>query len=185
MSDQHNRYIESIYRLAHDPADGQTAGDVLPRREVWWTISAMQSPNGARPGRSAAEARVDYSLARKAVLHAFRGGRLSRFEVCDAHPDLLRAANYSGEVTSDLCPVCEHGPVVLVSYVFSDELSKLENGKVWDRTNLAPLLKFREARLYTVEVCPNCSWNHVRSQVVVGHGRSSRRAPKRGRRAST
>ena len=136
----------------------------------------MQPQNGAR---------VDYSLARKAVLLAFHGGRLSRFDICDAHPDLIRAANYSGEATGEACPVCEKGPVLLVSYVFSEELSKQENGKVWDRTNLAPLLKFREARLYTVEVCTDCSWNHVRSQVVVGHGRSSRRAPKRGRRAST
>lgn len=116
---------------------------------------------------------------------AFRGGRLSRSEICDAHPDLIRAANYSGEATSETCPICEKGPIVLVSYVFSDELSKQENGMVWDRTNLAPLLKYREARVYTVEVCPECSWNHVRSQVVVGHGRSGRGAPKRGRRAST
>ena len=145
----------------------------------------MQAPDGARPGRDATGARVDYSLARKAVLRAFHGGRLSRFEICDAHPDLLRAARYAGEVTQDVCPVCERGAVVLVSYVFSDELPKIENGKVWDRTNLGPLLTFREARLYTVEVCPDCSWNHVRSQVVVGNGRSARRAPKRGRRATT
>ena len=136
----------------------------------------MQRPNGAR---------VDYSLARNAVLRAYHGGRLSRFEICDAHPDLLRAARYCGEVTSDACPVCEKGPLVWVSYLFSDELSKQENGKVWERGNLAPLLKYREARLYTVEVCPDCSWNHVRSQAVVGHGRAARRAPKRGRRAST
>ena len=137
----------------------------------------MQPPGGAP--------RVDYSLARKAVLRAFHGGRLSRYDICDAHPDLIRAANYCGESTGDACPICERGPVVLVSYVFSDELPKTENGKVWDRKNLNPLLAFREARLYTVEVCPDCSWNHVRSQVVVGNGRSARRAPKRGRRATT
>jgi len=133
-------------------------------------------------------ARVDYSLARKSVLRAYHAGRVSRFDICDAHPDLIRAANYRGEQTGDLCPICERGAVVLVSYVFSDEFSKQENGQIWDRTNLAPLLRFREARLYTVEVCPDCSWNHVRSQVVVGHGSDrgrARGAPKRGRRAST
>jgi hypothetical protein len=129
-------------------------------------------------------ARVDYSLARKAVLVAYHAGRVSRLDICDAHPDLLRAARYCGEQTPETCPVCERGAVVLVSYVFSDEFSKQENGQVWDRANLAPLLKFREARLYTVEVCADCSWNHVRSQVVVGHGRA-RGASKRGRRAST
>ncbi len=130
-------------------------------------------------------ARVDYSLAKKSVLRAFKAGRASRYELCDAHPDLLRAASYCGEQTTDICPICERGPVVLVSYVFSDELGKQDDGRTWDRTNLAPLLQMREARLYTVEVCPDCSWNHVRSQVVLGHGRTDRRTPKRGRRAST
>ena len=127
-------------------------------------------------------ARVDYSLAKNAVLRAYHAGRASRFDICDAHPDLVRAANYCGERTSDPCPVCDRGPVVLVSYVFSDEFGKQENGRTWDRTNLAPLLKMREARLYTVEVCPDCSWNHVLSQVVVGHGGASR-TPKRGARS--
>lgn len=133
---------------------------------------------------SSSGSHVDYSLARRAVLIAYRSGQVSRLEICDAHPDLLRAARHAGEVTTSGCPVCEKGKLVLVSYVFSDELPKRENGKVWPRGDLAPLLKFREVRLYTVEVCQECSWNHVRSQVVVGHGRG-RRAARRGRRAST
>jgi uncharacterized protein DUF5318 len=150
-------------------------GNVLPALGGCSTIAAMQQPG----------ARVDYSLARKATLRAFDGGRVSRYDICDAHPDLIRAANYCGEPTTEECPVCERGPVVLVSYVFCDELPKIENGKIWDRTNLTPLPQYKEARVYTVEVCRDCSWNHVRSQVVVGHGGSTRRAPKRGRRAST
>jgi uncharacterized protein DUF5318 len=132
---------------------------------------------------SDAGAQVDYSLARRAVLLAFRSGQVSRLEICDAHPDLLRAARSSGEATDTPCPVCDGGPLALVSYVFSEELSKRENGAVWPRGDLAPLLKFREVRLYTVEVCPDCSWNHLRSQVAFGRGRG--RTTKRGRRAST
>jgi hypothetical protein len=127
---------------------------------------------------------VDYSLARRAVLLAFRSGQVSRLEICDAHPDLLRAARSTGESTDANCPVCESDALALVSYVFSDELPKRENGAVWPRGDLAPLLKFAEVRLYTVEVCPDCSWNHLRSQVTLGHGRT-RRAARRGRRAST
>jgi hypothetical protein len=127
---------------------------------------------------------VDYSLARRAVLIAYRSGQVSRLEICDAHPDLLRAARSMGEATKTNCPVCDSGRLVLVSYVFSDELPKRENGGVWPRGDLAPLLKFREVRLYTVEVCPDCSWNHLRSQVALGHGRA-RRTARRGRRAST
>ena len=73
--------------------------------------------------------------------------------------------------------------MVCVRYVFSDELSKRDNGMVWSNPDLRPLAKFREARLYTVEVCPDCSWNHLRSQVTLGHGGRSR--SKRGSRAST
>ncbi len=101
-------------------------------------------------------------------------------DVCDAHPDLLRAARYSGERTSEACPVCEYGPLVLVRYAFSDDFSKRENGMVWSSPDTTPLLKMREARLYTVEVCPDCSWNHLRSQLLL-----SGSSKKSGRRAST
>ncbi len=36
--------------------------------------------------------RVEYQLARNAVVREFHRGRLSRLDVCDAHPELLRAA---------------------------------------------------------------------------------------------
>jgi hypothetical protein len=137
---------------------------------------------GGRLGQSGGS-NVDYSLARRAALIALKAGHVSKLELCDAHPDLLRAARSYGEQTTTPCPVCDAGPLALVSYVFSDELPKRENGMVWTRGDLAPLLKFREVRLYTVEVCVDCSWNHLRSQVAVGHGR--RRPARRGRRAST
>lgn len=124
--------------------------------------------------------RVDYSLARRAVLREYHSGRVSRFDICDAHPDLLRAAGYSGEKTSDPCPVCDAGPVVLVSYVFSEDLSARENGKVWPHRDVGALMKLRDVRLYTVEVCPDCSWNHLRSQI----SHSSPARARRGRRAS-
>jgi hypothetical protein len=127
---------------------------------------------------------VDYSMARRAVLRDLASGRTSRLEACDAHPDLLRAAKYCGEVTQDVCPVCDKGPLALVSYVFSDELPKRENGMVWSRENLNPLLRYGEVRLYTVEVCTDCSWNHLRSQVAVGKGSGRRSPTRRERRAS-
>ncbi len=130
--------------------------------------------------------RVDYSLARRATLSAHQAGRLSRFEICDAHPELMRAAKFCGEKITDPCPICDKGPLVLVSYVFSDEFSKRDNGRVWLRGDLAPLLQHREVRLYTVEVCVDCSWNHVRGQLMLSDGGSSEGGTpgKRGRRAS-
>lgn len=117
---------------------------------------------------------MDYSLARRATIRAVRGGRLSRMEVCDAHPDLLRAASYSGEVTTDPCPVCEQGALVLVKYVFSDALPKRDNGMVWTGPDVSRLLELPEARIYTVEVCPDCSWNHLRTQLALT-GRARKR----------
>ncbi|HVE92630.1 MAG TPA: DUF5318 family protein [Actinomycetota bacterium] len=124
------------------------------------------------------QGRVDYRLAVQAVLRDFRAGRVQRRDICDAHPDLLRAAGYSGEQTQDPCPVCAKGCVKLVSYVFSDEL-KRDNGRIWPTQDLSPLMKLREAKLYTVEVCPDCGWNHLRFQMIVGHGGTGR-----GRKAS-
>jgi hypothetical protein len=112
---------------------------------------------------------VDYSLARKATLSELQSGHLSRFDVCDAHPDLIRAARFCGEEVGP-CPVCETGHVVLVKYVFSDSLSKRENGSLWTNDSIEPLLKLGDARVYTVEVCPECSWNYLRSQLMLGGG---------------
>jgi len=122
-------------------------------------------------------ASVDYSLAKQAVLRAFRAGYLSRADVCDAHQDLLRAANYCGERTAEPCPVCSR-ELRLVAYAFSDDL-KRDNGRVWPRDDIAGLRLYRDARLYTVEVCIECSWNHLRSQIALG-----REDERPGRRAS-
>jgi hypothetical protein len=148
-----------------------------------------------RPVRSkgSGSGHVDYSLARKATLRALAAGKLSKMEVCDAHPDLLRAARYAGERIADPCPICEWGAMVLVRYAFSDGMSKRENGMVWRSDDVSALLKFREARVYTVEVCTGCSWNHLRSQLMLegtppGPGARSGPRPgaeRRGRKAST
>ena len=146
----------------------------------------LKRADGMEPGRARRNApitsgEVDYSLARKATIRAFKAGRVSRFEICDAHPDLLRAARFCGEKTSIPCPICERAPVLLVRYAFSDSFPKKEGGRVWAHDDLGPLMQLADARLYTVEVCPECSWNHVRSQLTVGRGRPRQR---RGR-AST
>ena len=56
------------------------------------------------------------------MVSEFHKGRLSRLDVCDAHPELLRAATNVGEETREDCPICEEAKVVLVSYVFGSRL---------------------------------------------------------------
>src|SRR5579862_1734750 len=103
---------------------------------------------------------VDYRLARNMVVSEFHKGRLSRLDVCDAHPELLRAAANVGEETREDCPICEAVKVRLVSYVFGSRLPP-SGTCVTSRRELTKLSKGRRLTCYVVEVCPNCSWNHL------------------------
>lgn len=115
------------------------------------------SPPPALPGPF-----VDYSLARRSTLRELRRGSLGTSEVCDAHPELLRAAKNIGEEVSDVCPVCSHDTVRLVRYVYGDEL-KANNGRVvYPNEWLAELItKHDQFTCYVVEVCVDCAWNHL------------------------
>ena len=68
------------------------------------------------------EASVEYRLVRNAKAAAVRSGRLSAEDVCDAHPELLRAARNIGRPTEDRCPVCDDAVTVEVTYVFGAKL---------------------------------------------------------------
>lgn len=115
---------------------------------------------------------VDYSLARKRVLTEFASGRVGQPDICDAHPELVRAANYSGRPAGTPCPVCAGRELKLVSYAFSEDLKK-DNGRLWPESDIAGLLRLKEPRLYTVEVCCECTWNHLRTQMIYT-GRAAR-----------
>ena len=67
---------------------------------------------------------VDYTLAKRALLRDFRRGLLSRFDICDAHPELLRAARYLGQRAHRPCPVCRNEELRLLAYVFADGLKR-------------------------------------------------------------
>ena len=118
-------------------------------------------PEAVRAGSVAESGTIDYRLARQSVLTAYRKGRLGRHEVCDAHPELARAAGACGEQTTAECPICEDGRVVLVNYVFGPRLPK--GGLcVTSAAELAKLSKRQGSfTCYVVEVCPSCRWNHL------------------------
>lgn len=110
---------------------------------------------------------IDYRLARQSVLSEFRKGRVARHEVCDAHPELVRAAREVGDETSITCPVCEEVHVVLVSYVFGPRLPAFGRC-ITSRKELQAIAKRSgEFSCYVVEVCPNCSWNHLARTFVL------------------
>jgi hypothetical protein len=114
-------------------------------------------------------ASIDYRMAKLAILREVRVGRMSRFDVCDAHPELLRAAKHIGHETSDLCPICEKEPLRVLFYTYGKEL-KRQNGYVRRPQDLNALRReVGEFVCYVVEVCTGCSWNHLVRSFVTGH----------------
>src|SRR6516165_8217031 len=96
---------------------------------------------------------VDYRLARNMVVREFQKGRLSRLDVCDAHPELLRAAANVGEESQEDCPICADHKVRLVSYAFGSRLPP-SGVCVTSKRELARLSKgARDLHCYVVEVC--------------------------------
>jgi hypothetical protein len=123
-------------------------------------------------GRRAQLGVIDYTLAKRALLRDARRGLLSITDLCDAHPELMRAAKHVGEPTRTDCPVCEKDKLVLLAYVYGDGL-KQDNGRVWSiETGLKLAAAHEGSRCYVVEVCRSCSWNHLHeaytARVAVG-----------------
>ncbi len=121
-------------------------------------------------GQQGAGGVIDYRLARMAVVSEFRKGRLARHEVCDAHPELRRAAQQASEPTSMECPICEEDQVVLVTYAFGSRLPA--SGRcITAKGEIDKLAKGRDRlACYVVEVCPSCSWNHLARTFLLGRG---------------
>ncbi len=111
---------------------------------------------------------VDYALQRRALLADLYAGRVSAIEVCDATPYLQRAAKYHGERTETPCPVCRREPVWHVNYIYGDEL-KTAAGQARATAELPRMaMNYSAFRVYVVEVCRGCGWNHLTESYVLG-----------------
>ena len=111
---------------------------------------------------------VDYGLAKRAAVQSVRTGRMRARDVCDAHPYLLRAARFHGEPTSRICPICERMNVTNVTYVYGEELGRAAGQAKAPAELTAMAREYREFRVYVVEVCQGCSWNHLAVSFVLG-----------------
>lgn len=113
---------------------------------------------------------VDYRLARQSLVTEYRKGRLAQHEVCDAHPELMRAAREVSDKTKMVCPICVEDHVVLVTYVFGPRLPK--HGRcITSRAELHKIAARKgEFTGYVVEVCPSCAWNHLARTFPLGSG---------------
>ncbi|MGH2772878.1 MAG: DUF5318 family protein [Actinomycetota bacterium] len=112
---------------------------------------------------------IDYTLAKRAVLDGFKRGAVDAHDICDAHPELMRAARNIGEALLRPCPVCSAGELKQVRYVFGDQLKRLSGQPVYPSDmDVVLSRKVDEFRCYAIEVCVDCGWNHMSSCYLLG-----------------
>jgi hypothetical protein len=123
-------------------------------------MAGRQTPLGRSP--RAELGIIDYTLAKRALLRDAKRGTLGLTDLCDAHPELIRAAKHVGEPTKTDCPVCGKVKLVLLAYVYGESL-KADSGRVWSvATGIRLAAAHADACCYVVEVCTTCHWNHLR-----------------------
>ncbi len=123
---------------------------------------------------------VEFGLVRRALLSRLAAGQIGRDEVCDAHPELLRAARHLGRDRGERCPVCAEADLVEVTYVFGPRLPP-GGACPTSRAELDRLQRRAEpVQCYAVEVCVACHFHHLARRWSAG-GRA-RRTTSRGER---
>jgi RNA polymerase subunit RPABC4/transcription elongation factor Spt4 len=117
---------------------------------------------------------VEFGLVRHALLARLAQGSLRHEDICDAHPELMRAANNLGRKTGETCPVCSDTELVEVTYVFG---ARLPAGGTCPTTR-AELLKLERREepvlCYAVEVCRACKFHHLARKWSAGGKRARR-----------
>lgn len=125
--------------------------------------------------------RIDYRIAKRALVRQVTRGLVSTLDVCDAHPELMRAAANIGRETSRTCPICRiaddradvpvdaEATLREVTYVFGKSLRQKHGHVVWDDEELRDLAQgYASFTAYKVECCLVCSWNHLVTAEVLG-----------------
>lgn len=120
---------------------------------------------------------IDYSLdKRQTLLALFRGV----VDACDADPYLMRAAKFHGEKADRNCPVCKKDSLVEIRYTFGDQLGQY-SGRIKTPDELLEMeSQYGEFTVYVVEVCKECSWNHLTTSYLLGDGQT-RKPPRKMR----
>ena len=125
---------------------------------------------------------TDYRMAKRALVRKVSRGAVALTDVCDAHPELLRAARNIGTAAGRACPICTLADdraevprdpadtLRLVTYVYGDDLKRKSGQVVWNRSELDGLAAtHRSFTAYVVEACLVCGWNHLVESYLLGH----------------
>ncbi len=142
--------------------------------------SAIMATQGEHRGFSAGALRgaagvVDHRLARRHLVNEFRRGRLRQDQICDAHPELIRAARNVGTASRAACPICAQPDLRLVTYVFGERLPS--HGKcVANAAEMAAIQRRSQGlTAYVVEACIGCRWHHLLRVLPIGSAQGARR----------
>ena len=124
---------------------------------------------------------IDYRMAKRALVRQVTRGAVRVEDVCDAHPELLRAARNVGTPTERSCPICvladdradvprdEARTLRTVTYVYGGDLNRRNGHVVWDRRELDGLAAAHHSfTAYVVECCLVCGWNHLVESFLQG-----------------
>ena len=105
---------------------------------------------------------------RNALVRDVRRGRIGVLDVCDAHPELLRAARNVGRPLGEDCPICQDEETVQVTYVFGAGLPP--GGRCPGTAAELGRLKRRSEPVacFDVEVCAACGWHHLLRKYPAG-----------------
>jgi hypothetical protein len=173
-----DRYSESTFSVTQPSRPClllRTIGARIP--DAGGSLAAVSVTSEPRsPSRAVSPdvtAQVEYRIIRNGVVREVDRGKLLKTDVCDAHPELLRAARNVGRATKEVCPICDDGRLVTVTFVFG---AKLPPGGRCPGTaaELKALTRREEPVLcYEVEVCPSCAWHHLMRKYPAG-GRTPR-----------
>ena len=83
----------------------------------------------------------------------------------------MRAAKFHGVRTTRPCPVCKHVSMVELMYTFGDQLGQY-SGRIKNQKELVEMQsEYGEFRVYVVEICTDCHWNHLVESFLLGDGK--------------
>ena len=113
---------------------------------------------------------MSFALARRSALESLRRGGAFTSDHCDADPGLLRAARFHGEQTTRDCPVCGRTRLVEVTWVYGAQLGALSGSARASGQLPGMAHEYGRFRVYVVEVCRGCAWNHLVIAYTLGDG---------------
>lgn len=105
---------------------------------------------------------ISMKMQRAHALQQYRAGLRSRAQLCDASFLLRTAARYHGRpAQAGACPICQGDELKDLTWVYGEEIGR-HAGSARSQEEIAQWADSGKCfTVHTVEVCPECGWNHI------------------------